>query len=164
MFNDPTPAPREWLHTKRCFAATVIAAVENLRDNSELTDFEFRDHVSTVARMADDYLHDGTMTCACPRTCLSNPQKLRWECDTSVDGRLDLWCNDCLARGIEDAVMAGDFAHVHALAGALWSRWTTADLLHQRYLSSISARRYDLDFAAIEEVQLINAILRQRSY
>lgn len=164
MIVQANTAPREWLHSKQCFAATVIAAVENLRDNSELSDFEFRDHVSAVHLMADDYLFDGTMTCTCVRTCRAVPQKGRWECDTSVDGRFDLWCNDCLSAGISNAIWANDFEMARVLAYALWSRWDTEELLHQRYLSGIHARQYVFDYAAIDELTLINMILRDRSH
>jgi hypothetical protein len=56
------------MHTKRCLAAAIIAAVENLRDDAEETDFEFRIAMQDNYHLtlADDYLNTGLMPCTCP--------------------------------------------------------------------------------------------------
>lgn len=55
------------MHSKRCLAASIIAAVENLRDMEFQTDHDFRIEVqkNTPLEWADSYLNDGTMTCTC---------------------------------------------------------------------------------------------------
>jgi hypothetical protein len=55
------------MHSKRCLAASIIAAVENLRDAEGVDDFSFRIDVQNNVPLtwADGYLNDGTMTCSC---------------------------------------------------------------------------------------------------
>lgn len=55
------------MHSKRCLAAAIIAAVENLRDTEGMTDMDFRMEVQANRQVewADSYLNDGTMTCSC---------------------------------------------------------------------------------------------------
>jgi hypothetical protein len=55
------------MHSKRCLAASIIAAVENLRDAEGVDDFEFRIEVqkNTPLEWADSYLSDATMPCSC---------------------------------------------------------------------------------------------------
>lgn len=54
-------------HTKECLAASVIAAIQNLRDMEGVTDFDFRIMMqdNKMLTEADGYLSDGTMTCTC---------------------------------------------------------------------------------------------------
>ena len=58
---------RNLMHTKRCLAGAVIAAVENLRDQDGMTHFDFRIAVQDNAMLseADGYLRDGLFTCIC---------------------------------------------------------------------------------------------------
>ena len=71
MTTDPTGGFAT--HSKACLARSVIAAVENLRDatkfegNTEVrtTVEDFRSSLSTVLEVADGYLADGLMDCAC---------------------------------------------------------------------------------------------------
>lgn len=55
------------MHSKRCLAASIIAAVENIRDREDGTDHSFRIAVQNNEMLteADSYLKDGTMTCTC---------------------------------------------------------------------------------------------------
>lgn len=55
------------MHQKKCLAAAIIAAVENMRDNEEASDFDFRivAQDNTFLTMADEYLDEGMMTCQC---------------------------------------------------------------------------------------------------
>lgn len=66
MFIDKVRPP-EWLHEKRCLAAALIAAIENLRDNEAFTDLGFRLQMQDNHGLteADDYLNSGTVTCIC---------------------------------------------------------------------------------------------------
>lgn len=68
MFIDRVRPP-EWLHEKRCLAAAMIAAVENLRDvgASIMNDHGFRIAMQEgyALRDADSYLNEGIMTCTC---------------------------------------------------------------------------------------------------
>jgi hypothetical protein len=69
FIHEPTPKPREWLHTKECLAEALIAAIENARDSDTgYSDFEFRIALQNneLLEWADDYLADGTKTCICP--------------------------------------------------------------------------------------------------
>ena len=55
------------MHTRRCLAGALIAAVENLRDTQGLRDFDFRIAVQNnePLEMADEYLKTGLFTCIC---------------------------------------------------------------------------------------------------
>jgi hypothetical protein len=69
MFLDQ-PKPREYLHTKRCYARALICALENLRDNEGVSDHEFASTVQTpdsIRFEADMYLYTGT--CSCTSDC-----------------------------------------------------------------------------------------------
>jgi hypothetical protein len=60
--------PYGWLHEKRCLAAAVIAAVENMRDSEYHTDLSFRIALQNneALQEADGYLSDGPlMNCTC---------------------------------------------------------------------------------------------------
>jgi hypothetical protein len=72
MFTNQEPRPAEWLHSRKCLAAAVIAAVENLRDEEGSSDLAFRLAMQDgPLAVADGYLADGLMTCICPEpeTC-----------------------------------------------------------------------------------------------
>lgn len=73
MITNETIRPAEHLHSKKCFASALIAAVENLRDLENFSDLEFRLAVQGNDPMhaADDYLATGTATCTCP-PCFSS--------------------------------------------------------------------------------------------
>lgn len=55
-------------HTRRCLAKAVIAAVENLRDSSEESDYSFRLALQQnyPLLLADQYLGTGMTECLCP--------------------------------------------------------------------------------------------------
>lgn len=55
------------MHSKRCLAAAIIAAVENLRDVEGQEDHGFRMAMEDNMALAeaDSYLNDGTMPCSC---------------------------------------------------------------------------------------------------
>ena len=82
MMTTTTPRAAEHLHEKRCLAAAMLAAVENLRDDETLDDFGFRiaAQQNGALEAADQYLADGLMTCRCgPCTnpcCATHPTTL----------------------------------------------------------------------------------------
>ena len=55
------------MHTRRCLAAAAICALENMRDDEYMSDFDFRIAVqdNQTLTLADGYLADGTFTCKC---------------------------------------------------------------------------------------------------
>ena len=55
------------MHSKRCLAASIITAVENIRDREDGDDHSFRIAVQNneMLNEADSYLTDGTMPCSC---------------------------------------------------------------------------------------------------
>jgi hypothetical protein len=73
MFVEPEGAERKRLwyklegHTKQCYAEALISAVQNFRDNEEMTDFDFRVRVQdgSLKEEAQGYLNDGLQTCTC---------------------------------------------------------------------------------------------------
>lgn len=58
---------RNLMHTKRCLAGAMIAALENMRDDEWVTHFDFRiaAQENQALTLADGYLADGTFTCIC---------------------------------------------------------------------------------------------------
>ena len=82
------PMPVEYDHDRRCYAASVIAVVENFRDDENMSIHEVRVKMQdgSVHREACGYLVDGIMPCACEVTC--------------VNGLPPWWChpaNECRA-------------------------------------------------------------------
>lgn len=63
-----TPKPAEHLHTKACLASALIRVIENIRDDAEETDLEFRlaAQDNYLLTIADEYLLSGIATCRCP--------------------------------------------------------------------------------------------------
>jgi hypothetical protein len=57
----------EHMHTRRCLGASMIAVIENWRDDTSITDHEFALHVQNngILEEAQSYLNDGVMTCTC---------------------------------------------------------------------------------------------------
>jgi hypothetical protein len=70
-------------HTKACLAKTMIAVIENMRDDPNYTDVGYAiDAGGTyIYHLAFDYLQDGTANCICPpddpelRDALNNHQQ-----------------------------------------------------------------------------------------
>jgi hypothetical protein len=90
MFNDPTPRPAEFLHSRACLAAAVIAAVENLRDEDRQTDLAFRLALQdNVLAVADGYLADGLMFCRCPEPEVCGAQYLDYDTFCTLDAGHD---------------------------------------------------------------------------
>lgn len=53
-------------HSKRCLAAAIVAAIENVRDIEGLSDVGFRLIMQdNPLHIAEGYLGDGTKTCEC---------------------------------------------------------------------------------------------------
>jgi hypothetical protein len=75
----PLP-PVEWLHDKHCYAQAVISAVQNIRDNPNVSSLDFALDVqeSGLRDVARGYLNDGLQTCTCipSMTCGQAP----WLC------------------------------------------------------------------------------------
>lgn len=71
----PVTRTPEQGHTRRCLAAAMIAAVENLRDADDRTDVEFRIGLQdgTPLRWADLYLTEGMTECLCPPLPAAEP-------------------------------------------------------------------------------------------
>lgn len=79
MIINETPRPTEHLHSVKCLASAIIAAVENYRDTEHMTDIEFRLHAQdgTFLRAADEYLAEGLMNCRCgPCSCTPTCREL----------------------------------------------------------------------------------------
>lgn len=55
------------MHSKRCLAESLISAVQNMRDDKDVTDHDFRIIVqdNDLLPIADDYLRSGLQTCTC---------------------------------------------------------------------------------------------------
>ena len=55
------------MHTKVCLASAVISAIQNLRDEEGMSDFEFRIAMQNNVPLAraDGYLTDGLSNCNC---------------------------------------------------------------------------------------------------
>jgi len=52
-------------HSRKCLAASTIAAIENFRD-AEWSDDDFLYHMRTeILTTGEGYLADGTMSCQC---------------------------------------------------------------------------------------------------
>ena len=56
------------VHSKRCMAAAIIAAVENIRDEEGTDEVDFRIAMlhGRAIEAADDYLATGLTECRCP--------------------------------------------------------------------------------------------------
>lgn len=61
------PRSLEMGHTKQCLAASMIAYIQNIRDDEGLSDVGFQLVAQDgIVHPAYDYLADGLMNCICP--------------------------------------------------------------------------------------------------
>jgi hypothetical protein len=68
MSDFPIKRTPEEGHVKECLASALIVAIQNLRDDSFLTDTDFRvsAQANDMLAAADAYLAEGMTTCLCP--------------------------------------------------------------------------------------------------
>ena len=155
MFNDPTPPPAEWLHSKECLAEAIISAVQNLRDDlSTAHDFRLNVQANLPLQWADEYLTSGTQTCTCARTCPRGNGA--WKCTEGSESSRAKYCDECLGDRISAAVDDGNLDLADEWGYQLWSRLDDDDLRVQRADS--------LAFNATREVATCDRILGDRGY
>lgn len=67
MMTTQRPMPAEYLHSARCQASALIAAVENMRDEqgTGAHDFRLQAQAGIPLAWADEYLVSGTADCLC---------------------------------------------------------------------------------------------------
>lgn len=108
--------PAEWLHEKRCFANALICAVENYRDNEDISQFTFAISAQDGAfnQEAQSYLETGLADCTCEWTC---PHGLApWTCRPAA------CCEACIDDTLAElAAEAQAFARTGAAFVDRWS-------------------------------------------
>ena len=89
------------MHTKKCLAAAMISYIQNIRDDENISDYDFRIVAQeNVLFYADDYLNTELQTCIC---------KTDFEKEVSIVVAKGRW-TDRQARIIVNArIAAGDY-------------------------------------------------------
>jgi hypothetical protein len=140
------PPPAEWLHQKRCLAAAVIAAIENLRDASPSDHGFVIDMQDNPLHIGAGYLLDGTMTCTCVLTCyeceVTSSDDSTVQVQRHADGRLLALCAACHA-GVTARARAPSSPRSASCSASSWacsarSRWATCSPTSTPELASVT--------------------------
>jgi hypothetical protein len=109
-------------HTKACLASAIIAAVENWRDDEDVTDFGFAlEAQSNFLHTATEYLDSELADCLCPRR--RRVEKFTWTIQWRVKGEMIFDAQHCT---LEEAM---SYAEYHRSTWDGTSGWRVSRVL-----------------------------------